>query len=312
MSMEFEKVLNLSSFSQDLEREALSKDSIFSSTSENSILESWCGKWFFYFPSSDSKIVTKRKKNLTKHSCPVLNNADLQELYDLYSTDHIYSGILHIEKKENRYFIHLKYLTNPKEQTVLQYDGLAFIPPSKHAIFSTLTSTDDNDIMYLIIDMLSLEKHSKYIMASVLSLSRNISELHLRPCSLRMILSRDAIEPNSSIYNVMVANLMMNDNIIRIDENGYGELKKHQNYYNSPALDIFLKRYPNIDAIKKDNININVQNFAYINEATLHQINGATEEETLYLKALLRLHSIAPWYSKINAAKTNSILDKIS
>lgn len=312
ISNEFEKVLDLSCSSQDLGHKKLSNSSTLSSDRDDSILDSWRGKWFFYFPSSDSTIVDKREKNLTKSACNAPDDSELKELYDLYSEDHIFSGTLHIDKKDHQHMIHLKYLTNPESQTILQYEGTAIISPNEHAIFTTLINEKYGDIMYLIIDTLSVEKNSSYIMASVLSLSRNRSEFHQRPCSLRMILSRNAIHPSSRTYKVMTANLMMNDSIIRIDDNGYEELKKHQEHYASPALDIFLTKYPDINMIKNESININVHKCAYIDEAILRNINGVSKKDTLYLEALLRLHSIAPWYSKVKAAKTNDTLKKIS
>lgn len=314
LSHNFEKILDLSCSSTDLNNQELSNFEINTSLSEispdfnDTDLAPWSGKWYFYFPSSDSNIVFNRKKELTKDTCKAPDDLELKEMYDLYSEDHIFSGTLNIEKKNNQYFIQLKYLTNPASPTVLQYDGTASFTSDKYAIFATLTNEKDGDIMYLIVDTLSVEKNFKYVMASVLSLSKNKNKFHRFPCSLRMILSRNIISPGTPTYNIMIANLMMNDNVIRIDDQGYTELKKHQEQYASPALNLFLEKYPSIDLMKDESNFINVHNCAYINEPIIKSLKGVSSKDALYLEALLRLHSIAPWYSKSKAAKANNLL----
>ena len=47
------------------------------------------GKWYFYFPSSDSDIKKSREKPLKKDSNHVPENPELAELFELYSPDHI-------------------------------------------------------------------------------------------------------------------------------------------------------------------------------------------------------------------------------
>lgn len=314
ISHNFEEILDLSCCSTVSKHQELSNPaknlSLYgiSSDSENTDLTPFDGKWYFYFPSSDSTIVYNRKKELMKDACKVPDDLELKELYDLYSEDHIFSGTVNIEKKNNRHFIRLKYLTNPVSLTVLQYDGTANFTPNRHAIFATLTNEKDGDIMYLIADTLSVEKNSKYIMASVLFLSKNKNEFHRRPCSSRMILSRNIISLGAPIYNVMIANLMMNDNVIRIDDQGYEELKKHQEQYASPALNLFLEKYPSIELMKNESNFINVHNCAYINEPIIKSLKGVNPKDALYLEALLRLHSIAPWYSKTKSSKANELL----
>ena len=135
-----------------------------------------------------------------------------------------------------------------------------------------------------------------------------------RPCSLRMILSRERIELNSLEYTVVEANLMMNDSVIRIDDHGYEELKKYQKDYRSKALDSFLQIYPSIDSMNGESYYINVHSCAYIDETLIKSLKteGITPEDRMYLETLLRLHSIAPWYSKTKTSKINELLRKLS
>ena len=52
-----------------MSKPANTKDFVSTLVSENSILEPIRGKWYFYFPSSDSKIKEQRKKILKKNLC---------------------------------------------------------------------------------------------------------------------------------------------------------------------------------------------------------------------------------------------------
>lgn len=280
-------------------------DELYSSDDE--ILSRLRGKWYFYFPSSDSSIIDGRKKNIQKTYIPQTDEPDTNELYNLYSEDHIYSGIFTITKNKQQYLADLKYLTNPQTMSVLHYEGDVRCPANTHALFATLTNKKDGDIIYMILDTLSVEKDVKYIMASVLLLARNVVEHKHRPCSLRMILSRKPIDRNSPAYTVMKSNLMMNDSVIRIDDQGYNELQKYREQYGSMALDSFLQKYPSIEYITDSNY-INVHRCAYIDESLLKSFKSDDMNDRLFLETLLRLHSIAPWYSKTKTSKINSLL----
>lgn len=280
--------------------------------SENSILEPVKGKWYFYFPSSDSVIIKERKKRLEKKANSVIESSELAELYDLYSPDHIFCGTVNIEQKSNGYYAVLKYMTNPSTYKTLCYQGNISSPVDNTSIFSSLTNSEDGDIMYMIMSKPSAEKKLQYLMASVLTLSRHQDEERHRPCSLRMILSRTPIKFDSKAYKTMISNLMMNDAVISVDDFGYSQLKEKQKEYDSPALDTFLEKYPTIDKFPKTNKSLTVRNCAYINEKFLDSFNDSFDEiDILYLEALLRRHSTAPWYSKTKASKINKTLKKI-
>lgn len=281
-------------------------------------ISSWAKKWYFYFPSSDSAIIEHRKKTILKEdTANDITDSEVKELYDLYSDDHIYSGIITISPCYDgdtiTYRAKLKYLTNPPKKTIAEYEGIASLSVNEQAIFITLNNidNDNNDMIYIIIDALNVEPDFQYAMASVLTLSKNKNKSHRRPCSLRMILSQDVIPVGTKMYNIMCSNLMMNDSIIRIDEHGYNELKKFKSHYASPALDLFLEKYPDIAAMEAGNF-INVHKCAYITESLIYNLKDTDTNETLYLEALLRLHSLASWYSKAKAVKANKLLSAFS
>lgn len=291
------------------------KDSGDSLMSENPVLEPVKGKWFFYFPSSDSKIKNQREKFLKKNPKHVPENSELAELFDLYLPDHIYCGTVNIESKNGEYFAVLKYMTNPSTHRILCYVGKISSPIDNISIFCSLTNQENGDIMYMIMTKPSAETKLQYLMASVLTLSRHQDEEKHRPCSLRMVLCRRPIEFDSKAYKIMISNLMMNEAVITIDDYGYSQLKEKQKEYDSPALNYFLKEYPTIYNLPTQPNRLTVRNCAYITEKFLDSFDNPEQplEETdiLYLEALLRYHSIALWYSKTKAAKINKVLKKI-
>lgn len=280
--------------------------------SGNSTLEPVSGKWYFYFPSSDSVIKEHRRKTLKKDPSHVPEDSELAELFDLYSPDHIYCGIINIEFKHGSYYAVLKYMTNPSKHRILSYEGSISSPVDNTSIFCSLTNQRDGDIMYMIMSKPSNEMRLQYLMASVLTLSRHQDEEKHRPCSLRMVLSRSPIEFDSKAYKVMISNLMMNEAVISIDDYGYSQLKEKQKEYDSPVLDYFLEKYPTIDSLPRIPKRLTVRECAYINEKFLDNFDDSFEEaEILYLEALLRRHSTALWYSKTKASKINKSLKKI-
>ena len=301
-----------------MSKPANTKDSVSTFVSKNPILEPIRGKWYFYFPSSDSKIKEQRKKTLKKNQNHIPESSELAELFDLYSPDHIYCGTLNIEFKDGGYYAALKYMTNPSEHKVLSYEGSVSSPVDNTSIFCSLTRQSDGDIMYMIMSKPSTEKRLQYLMASVLTLSHHQDEERHRPCSLRMVLSRKPIKFDSKAYKVMISNLMMNEAVISIDDYGYSQLKEKQKEYDSPALEAFLEKYPTIDSLPRTKKNLTVRNCAYINEKFLDSFDDSSDEskkleeiDILYLEALLRHHSTALWYSKTKSPKVNKVLKKI-
>lgn len=281
-------------------------------STEDSILKPVSGKWYFYFPSSDSTIKKQRKKTIKKDPNHVPENPEMAELFDLYSPDHIYCGTINIEPKDDGYYAVLKYMTNPSKCRILCYEGSLSCPVDNTSIFCSLTNQSDGDIMYMIMSKPSAEMRLQYLLASVLTLSRHQDEEKHRPCSLRMVLSREPIKFDSKAYKVMISNLMMNEAVISIDDYGYSQLKEKQKEYDSPALNRFLEKHPTIDSLPKQKKYLTVQNCAYINEKFLDNFDGSFEEtDLLYLEALLRRHSTALWYSKTKSPKVNKVLKKI-
>ena len=129
---------------------------------------------------------------------------------------------------------------------------------------------------------------------------------------MQPVLSRKPIAFDSLAYKVMLSNLMMNDSVIRIDDSGYGELKKYQDKYESAALDEFLNKYPSIGDMDGGSNYIEVHNCAFINESLIKSFNvgNIDQNDKLYLEALLRYHSIASWYSKTKSSKVNTIMKR--
>ncbi len=282
-------------------------------SSENSILEPISGKWYFYFPSSDSEIKNLREKVIKKNPDLIPENSDLAELFDLYLPDHIYCGTVNIEFKKGEYHAELKYMTDPSRHKILCYKGTVSSPVDNTSIFCSLTNPANGDIMYMIMSKPSAERKLHYLMSSVLILSHHQDEEKQRPCSLRMILSRKPIEFDSKTYKIMISNLMMNEAVISIDDFGYSQLIEKQKEYDSPALDYFLVHYPTIHSLPEKGNILTVHNCAYINEKFLDSFSEFFEEiDILYLEALLRCHSTALWYSKTKAAKINKALKKIN
>ena len=282
---------------------------------DNKLLKPLLGKWYCYFPSSESKIVEHRKKFIAKQKEKAPEDPFIKELYDLVSPDHIYGGIFIISQENQKYHATLTYMTDPSSLSVLRYEGILTYPSDRRAIFTTLVNKDLNDVIYVIIDTLSIEPEFNYTMANVLFLSSNKIYERRRPCSARMILSRIPLTYESPGYNAMLSNLMMNDRTIRLDEYGYNELIKLREYYASPALDIFLETYPSFKQFRNSNSQyIRFLYCAYIDEQfiSLWKPEGVTDSDKLYLEALFRLHSISPWYIKTKASKASELLNTIN
>jgi len=317
LSVESEKFLDFSALSSTQSSQMASKAKRRASKAKEDIppednsISPLSGKWYFYFPSSDSSIINDRKKEILKKENPPINNPEIIELYDLYSQDHIYSGTFTVRFKDGQFCAVLKYMTDPLKLSVLTYEGTISELANTHAVATTLSNLEGNDIINMIIDTLAVEKSSRYIMAAVLLLSRNKVEEKHRPCALRMILSRNKIEYGSSAYNILLSNLMLNDKVIRIDDQGYNELKKYQEWYASPALNAFIQKYPTIGNMDVSNY-IEVHSCAYINESLIESLQELDDKDRQYLEALLRLHSIAPWYAKTKSSKTNKLLKKFN
>jgi transcriptional regulator with XRE-family HTH domain len=312
----FDEILFPSTFYDINSEKKMSKTANMNSStrfvvSKSSILEPIKGKWYFYFPSSDSVIKDQRKKIFKKDPNHIPENSELAELFDLYLPDHIYCGTVNIESKDGKYYAVLKYMTNPFKHKILCYKGSISSPVDNTSIFCSLTNQRNGDIMYMIMSKPSAEMRLQYLMASVLTLSHNQDEEKRRPCSLRMVLSRKPIEFDSKAYKVMISNLMMNEAVISIDDYGYSQLKKMQKEYNSPALNYFLEKYPTIDSLPITK-RLTVRDCAYINEKFLDSFDDSFEEtDILYLESLLRCHSTALWYSKTKSTKINKVLKKI-
>ena len=71
---------------------------------------------------------------------------------------------------------------------------------------------------------------------------------------------------------------MMNEAVISIDDYGYSQLKEKQKEYDSPALDVFLEKYPTIDSLPRTKRYLTVRNCAYINEKFLDNFDDSSDE----------------------------------
>ena len=331
---DYEEILNSNIFSSDSVK---SKTSIIDNSQKKQAkpdvtnqvnLEPLTGNWYFYVPSSESSIIYNREKNIAKTGELVIDDPEIAELYRIYSPDHIYCGKITIEPIDGKYQTTLKYMTNPNTPHILEYTGTISCPVDNFSVFGALENSREKDLLYLIMSKPSSESQLKFALASALMLSRHEDQEHHRPCSLRMILSREYIEFDSQEYKVLISNLMMNDAVIRIDEEGYNILRQNQEKYDSPALDFLFEMYPNIsDFIPPD---VTVNKCAFIEEGFLDTLKKEhnkrehnkkkesekrkklTSKDMLYLEALLRRHSIAPWYSKTKAVKVNKALKAYS
>lgn len=131
-----------------------------------------------------------------------------------------------------------------------------------------------------------------------------------RPCCERMIISRKMIKENTREYDTMKAYLLMNDNKIRITQRKYGELIKEIEQSTDQDLQIIKQYFPNLQSLKGNTVKI--EECAFIPESEIYNLHLLTDIQKQKFEVLLRNHSIAPWYCKTKATKTDTLFELLN
>ena len=280
------------------------RSSLINSPSEDPF-KRWFGTYYCYFPSTDSNEITARKK---RHAGKLSSMDNKDELLDLFSDDHIYSGILSISPSESSIAshcsAHFRFMVNPEQPFVKEYDGIVTISLKKKAIFIELKSEKEAELAYIIFDdQFTMNVHCA--IGQVLTISSR--ELHHRPCSTRIFISDTKIEPDSPLYQIMKANLMMHDKHIRIDEFGYSlVLDDLRTSGNDEAIAI-ANKYKDLESLKSIG-DVQIRKCAYISEG-FFDLTHFSKTQNLTFETALRQHSIAPWNAKTNSKTAVKLLE---
>lgn len=275
---------------------------------KESPFEKWFGKYYCYFSSTNSKETFSGKKEFAGRCC---SDKNYKELSELFTDDHVYCGILTISRVDNpnehRCMADFKFMVNPERPVIKKYTGTVTISKDKQAVFIELFSEEEAEISFLIIEDTGVKKVRGAI-ASVLTISSR--EDHRKPCSERMIISEEKILPNTHFYQVMKANLKIHDRYIRIDSFGFNEvIKELKNSGNPESIDI-VNKYNKLEDIGPLN-SVERKELAYIKDTHISNLTNLTEKQKIIFESSLRLHSIAPWYTKSNSKKARELIELI-
>lgn len=275
---------------------------------KESPFEKWFGKYYCYFSSTNSKETFSGKKEFAGRCC---SDENYKELSELFTDDHVYCGILTISRVDNpnehRCMADFRFMVNPERPVIKKYTGTVTISKDKQAVFIELFSEEEAEISFLIIEDTGVKKVRGAI-ASVLTISSR--EDHRKPCSERMIISEEKILPNTHFYQVMKANLKMHDRYIRIDSFGFNEvIKELKNSGNPESIDI-ANKYNKLEDIGPLN-SVERKELAYIKDTHISNLTNLTEKQKIIFESSLRLHSIAPWYTKSNSKKARELIELI-
>lgn len=283
-------------FSPALTSGHFERSSLISNPSEDPF-KRWFGTYYCYFPSTDSSEITARKKRYAR-KLGTLDDKD--ELFDLFSDDHIYSGILSISPVDSNITshcsAHFRFMVNPEQPFVKEYDGIVTISLEKKAIFIELRSEKEAELAYIIFDD-QFTLNVRCAIGQVLTISSR--ELHHRPCSERIFISDTKIEPNSQLYQIMKANLMMHDKNIRIDEFGYSLVLDDLIKTGNDEAIAFAHKYKDLESLKSIG-NVQIRKCAYISEG-FFDLTHFSKMQNITFETALRQHSIAPWNAKTNS-----------
>lgn len=266
----------------------------------------WIGNYYCYFSSTSSDEAGK-KRTLKPNKFD--DNSELQELLDCSTDEYIFCGIMNIHdqhfSEDGLCHVDFRFLANPDEQLIKRYSGILMLSADTRAVFCELTSNDQGEKTYIILDKQDLGKeqpHVRCCMGMVLTYS---SKVHRRrPCCERMIISNNKIKGKEE-YEVMKAYLRMNDSTIRITQWGYSELLKDIDQSDDTELREIAELFPDLDSLKGKNVVI--ENCAFIPESFIYTLNSLTPSQKRKFEILLRNHSIAPWYSKTKATKADTL-----
>ena len=276
--------------------------------SEKAVFEKWIGKYYCYFSSTNSKETFTGKKEFAGKHCLDDNYKDLAELF---TDDHIYSGILTIDPPEDSHdpkcIANFKFMVDPERPIIKEYTGTVTISKNKQAVFIQLYSKSESEISFLIVEDIKGNR-VKCATASVLTISSR--ENHRKPCSERMIISKERFFPNTQSYQVMKANLKMHDKYIRIDSFGFDEVIKELRSSGDPKSIDIANKYNKLEQIGPLNA-VERKELAYIKDTYISNLTNLTEEQKVIFESSLRLHSIAPWYAKANSKKVRDLIELI-
>lgn len=271
--------------------------------------EAWYGRYFCYFSSTSSDEAGKiRKAHFNKAS----DDEEISELLEISSNDYIFCGILNIFKKDKyddgRCHAEFKFLASPGKKVMKKYSGVLTISRIRKAVFCELISDEEGEITYLIIEKKETGSTQPFVrcsMAMVLTFSSK--EGRRRPCCERMIISRDIIKEGTEEYRTMKANLLMNDNIIRITQSGYEQLINEIRESEDMVLKEIIEKFPNLESLQGQTVVID--SCAFIPEAMIYKLKNLSDEQCRKFEVLLRLNSISPWYCKAKSAKANDLFE---
>ena len=282
------------------------KEGLLTDSNENAF-EKWFNQYFCYFSSTNSK---ETYSGLKIHAGSHCNNDDYQELAELFTDDHIYCGFLTIAPSENqsetKCIATLRFMVNPKIPIIKEYEGSVTISRDKHSIFIELFSEVETEKTYLIIEDTNGNNKVRCAMASFLTVSS--LENHRKPCVGRMIISEQRIYPNTRSYQFMKSNLKMHDKYIRIDTYGFNEvIKELKASGRQECLDI-AEKYNELGKLDTGNT-VTCNELAYIKDTLISNLTNLTREQQEIFETSLRLHSIAPWYSKANSKKARDLIE---
>lgn len=280
--------------------------------SKDPIFRKWLNKSFYcYFSSTNPKESKDEKKK--KAGVDLLSN-EYSDLFEIFSDDHIYSGILTFKAKENpsdssvsQCIATVKFMVDPKKNYVKEYSGPVIISDSgdKHALFVQLYYNDEITFMILNIP----QDPPECLIASILTLSSRNETSPRLPCVERMIMSEKKLLPDSLTYNYMRSHLRMHDSFIRIDTKGYDFLIQDLNKLDSNDAKVVLEKYGDLHSLKKLGTKgqpVIINELAYINDWMIDK-SDLTPEQCILFETMLRCHSIAPWYSKVNHSQLKKL-----
>lgn len=267
----------------------------------------WFGKYYCYFSSTSSdEAGKKRMSEFDRFS----DDPELQELLECSTGEYIFCGIMNIHVRgiyeDDLCHVDFKFLSNPAERLIKRYSGIFMLSAKTKAIFCELTSNEQGEKTYFILEKQDLGKEQPNVrccMAMVLTYS---SKVHRRrPCCERMIISNRIIKEGEEGYEAMKAYLRMNDSTIRITQWGYDELIKEIDRSDDPDLRKIAELFPDLYSLNGKNVVI--ESCAFIPESIIYTLNSLTNSQKRKFETLLRNHSIAPWYSKTKATKADTL-----
>lgn len=263
-------------------------------------LQSIMGDYYCYFSSTNSKETKERKKLMSDKTSKDDRN---KALNDIFTKDHIYSGILSIKPSDSvmdkRCHAYLRFMVNPEADFFKEYSGTVAVSNSKQAIFIQLQSEKESEMTFLILEFPTKSK-KRCAFGFALTISSRIH--HRKPCVERIFICQDEFEYDSEPYKIMKANLMMHDKFIRIDTTGYNEVIKELKESADAAATEIANKYPTLESIGPENI-VEQKKLAYIKDTHILNLANLTDKQKIIFETSLRIHSIAPWYMKTNSKK---------